>query len=123
MNSTRAWAVISAVAQYVLAAGCLCVALYFAVEGLDASRWPAVLIFLIFGGALIPGMSKWVSKASKWAPLAFCLAVGCVAAYFVWPTGITDMPLGAITFGALLRAIGAGLIMLVALYIGVICTD
>jgi hypothetical protein len=41
------------------------------------------------------------------------LVLGLAAAYFVWPTGITDVALGAMTFGQLLRvfaAVGIGLV-------------
>jgi hypothetical protein len=41
------------------------------------------------------------------------LCVGVLAAYFLWPAGITDLPLGVITFGALLRAIGSALVLAV----------
>jgi hypothetical protein len=42
------------------------------------------------------------------------LAIGFPAAYWVWPSGITDLTLASITFGALLRAIGSGVIALVS---------
>jgi hypothetical protein len=35
------------------------------------------------------------------------LCIGLGLAYFVWPAGVSDTPLGAMTFGALLRAIVA----------------
>jgi hypothetical protein len=45
------------------------------------------------------------------------LAIGFVIAYWVWPAGITDLPLAAVTFGALLRAIASGVMALVTLYL------
>lgn len=41
------------------------------------------------------------------------LAIGFAATYWVWPNGITDLTLASITFGALLRAIGSGVIAIV----------
>ncbi len=41
------------------------------------------------------------------------LAIGFAAAYWVWPSGITDLTLASITFGAVLRA-GSGVIALVS---------
>jgi len=35
------------------------------------------------------------------------LIIGFAAAYFLWPTGITSVPLAAVTVGQLLRALGA----------------
>ena len=35
------------------------------------------------------------------------LIIGLAAAYFLWPTGITDIPLAALTLGKLFRAFGA----------------
>lgn len=40
------------------------------------------------------------------------LAIGLAAAYWVWPSGITDLTLSTITFGVLLRAIVSGVIAL-----------
>lgn len=42
------------------------------------------------------------------------LAIALAAAYWVWPSGITDLTLVSITFGALSRAIASGLIALVS---------
>jgi hypothetical protein len=53
-------------------------------------------------------------------PLVTMLVIGCVAAYFVWPPGISmDTALGAVTVGAFLRMSGAGLLVLMAIYVGV----
>lgn len=41
-------------------------------------------------------------------------AIGLAASYWVWPNGITDLSLTSITFGALLRAIASGAIVLVS---------
>ena len=49
----------------------------------------------------------------------FVLAIGWVVAYWIWPKGITDLPLAAITLGALLRALAAGAIALIVLIFGV----
>ena len=35
------------------------------------------------------------------------LAIGFAIAYWVWPAGATDTPLGSMTFGTLLQAIGS----------------
>ncbi len=43
------------------------------------------------------------------------LAGGCVVAYWVWPAGVTDLTLAAITFGQVLRAIGSAVAVLVGL--------
>jgi hypothetical protein len=40
------------------------------------------------------------------------LVLGLAAAYFVWPAGIIDVALGAITFGQLLRIFAAAAIAL-----------
>ena len=40
------------------------------------------------------------------------LAIGLLAAYWVWPNGITDLTIASITLGALLRAVGSGVIAL-----------
>jgi hypothetical protein len=45
------------------------------------------------------------------------LAIGFAAAYWVWPAGIADVPLAAVTFGALMHAIGSGLIVLATLVV------
>lgn len=42
------------------------------------------------------------------------LVIGLAAAYWIWPTGISDMTLASITFAALLRAIGSAVIALVS---------
>ena len=55
------------------------------------------------------------AQASVRVIAAIVLAIGLVAAYWVWPSGITDQALAAITFGALLRAIASGAIAVVAL--------
>lgn len=46
-------------------------------------------------------------------------AIGLAAAYWVWPSGITDLTLSTITFGALLRAIASGVIVLASCAIAV----
>ncbi len=40
--------------------------------------------------------------------------IGLAASYWVWPSGITDLTLTSITFGALLRAIASAAIVLVS---------
>ena len=47
------------------------------------------------------------------------LVVGLAVAYWVWPEGITALPLASITFGALLRAIASGAISLIFLFVAV----
>jgi len=59
---------------------------------------------------------------SMW-PLLIVLAIGCVPAYFVWPSGVMDAQLSAITVGALLRMIGTAAVLLVAAVIGVLLSD
>jgi hypothetical protein len=49
----------------------------------------------------------------------FELAVGFGIAYWLWPTGIADVPLSSITLGALLRALGAIIVGLIALIFAV----
>lgn len=41
------------------------------------------------------------------------LAIGLAVAYWVWPSGITELTLASITFGTLSRAIASGVIALV----------
>jgi hypothetical protein len=41
------------------------------------------------------------------------LVIGLSAAYWVWPSGITELTLASMKFGALLRAIASGLIVIV----------
>lgn len=38
------------------------------------------------------------------------LGIGLAIAYWVWPTGATDLTLASMTFGTFLRAIGSGAI-------------
>ena len=45
------------------------------------------------------------------------LVVGLAVACWVWPDGITALPLSSITLGALLRAIASGSIGLIFLFI------
>ena len=59
-------------------------------------------------------ISNEEAQASTRVTAAILLAIGLAAAYWVWPSGITDTPLGAMTFGALLRAIASGAIALVS---------
>lgn len=47
------------------------------------------------------------------------LAIGWAAAYWVWPTGIMDAPLGSVTVMASLRMLGAGALVVFALYTAV----
>jgi len=62
---------------------------------------------------------KFVSNESAQAKVrvmaAVLLGIGAAAAYWVWPAGITDLPLAAITFGALLRAGASSVIVLLVL--------
>jgi hypothetical protein len=46
---------------------------------------------------------------------AVLLGIGWAAAFWVWPDGITDLPLAAIRLGAFLRAIASGVIAFLAL--------
>ena len=47
-------------------------------------------------------------------PIAFVfLAIGLALAYWIWPSGITDLTLSAITFGAVLRALASCVVVLV----------
>lgn len=57
------------------------------------------------------------AQASVRIIAAIILAIGFVAAYWVWPGGITDQTLAAITFGGLLRAIASGAIAVAALVV------
>ena len=56
-------------------------------------------------------------------PLVIVLAIGCVTVYFIWPTGTIDMPLGVIKVSTFLRMMGAGLGLLVAVYVGAMLSD
>lgn len=38
---------------------------------------------------------------------AILFAIGLAVAYWVWPTGITDLPIASVPFGSFLRVIGA----------------
>ena len=58
--------------------------------------------------------AKWTARVTA----AVFLGIGWAAAYWVWPAGITDLPLAAIKFGALLRAIASGAIAIVTLGLG-----
>jgi hypothetical protein len=54
---------------------------------------------------------------------AVFLGIGGAAAYWIWPEGITDLPLASIKFGGLLRAIGSGVIAFIALCLAVSMLD
>ncbi len=54
------------------------------------------------------------AQATVRAVAVVLLAIGLAAAYWVWPSGITDLTLASITFGALLRAIASGAIAIVS---------
>lgn len=43
------------------------------------------------------------------------LALGFGAAYWAWPSGITDLPLGSVTIGQLLWALASGAIVLITI--------
>lgn len=47
--------------------------------------------------------------------LIFCAGLGA-GAYLIWPDGITDLPLAAITLGALLKAIGSALMAIACFF-------
>jgi uncharacterized protein YjeT (DUF2065 family) len=47
----------------------------------------------------------------------FLLCLGLGIAYFLWPSGVLDTTLGAMTFGALIRVIGSVAIGLGALVV------
>lgn len=49
---------------------------------------------------------------------AIVMAIGLAVAYLIWPSGITDLPLGSIAFGSLLRAIGAGVVAVAFFILG-----
>jgi hypothetical protein len=46
---------------------------------------------------------------------AVLLGIGVAIAYWVWPAGITDLPLTQITFGSFIRVAASGAITLAAL--------
>ena len=46
-------------------------------------------------------------------PLLIVLAIGCVPAYFVWPSGVMDMPLSADIVGDFVRMVGTAAVLLV----------
>ena len=50
------------------------------------------------------------ARNTAWAVGAIVFAIGLAVAYWIWPSGIADIPLGSIAFGSLLRAIGAGVV-------------
>jgi hypothetical protein len=41
------------------------------------------------------------------------LAIGAIAAYFIWPSGIGDVPLASLTLGMLAKAAGSVVVLLV----------
>ena len=43
------------------------------------------------------------------------LAIGAIAAYFIWPSGIGDVPLASLTLGMLAKAAGSVAVLLIAL--------
>jgi len=43
-------------------------------------------------------------------------AIGLVIAYFVWPSGVTEVPLSSVTVGGWLRMLASGAITLAFLY-------
>jgi len=45
------------------------------------------------------------------------LFLGLAAAYWIWPAGIADVPLAAITIGVLFRVIASGVIAFFTLYV------
>ena len=63
--------------------------------------------------------NKFVSNESAQATVrvlaTVLLGIGLAAAYWVWPTGVTDLSLANVTFGAFLRAIASGVIAIIAL--------
>ena len=60
-------------------------------------------------------MSNESAQRVVWAVASVLLGIGWIVAYWVWPSGITDLPLASITFGELLRAIASGVIALITL--------
>lgn len=52
------------------------------------------------------------AQATTRAVAVVFFAFGLAAAYLVWPSGITDLTLTSITFGALLRSIASGTLVL-----------
>jgi hypothetical protein len=59
---------------------------------------------------------------SLW-PLVIVLTIGCVPAYFVWPSGIMDTPLSAVTVGDFFRMIAMAAVLLVAAVTGAMLSD
>ncbi len=49
---------------------------------------------------------------------AIVFSIGLAVAYWIWPSGITDLPLASISFGSLLRAMGAAVVAVAFLVIG-----
>ena len=60
--------------------------------------------------------NEQAQRTTRWIA-AVLFAIGLVIAYAVWPAGVVDQPLGAVTFGALLRSIGAVIVVLGALFV------
>ena len=55
-------------------------------------------------GAKIAGVVFYLIFAALWA----------AGAFWLWPNGVTDIPLSSLTLGGLLRAAGAALMGLIA---------
>lgn len=62
---------------------------------------------------------KFISNESAQASVrvmaTVLFGIGLVIAYGIWPTGVSDVPLANMTFGALLQAIASGAIAVIPL--------
>ena len=63
--------------------------------------------------------NEQAQATTRFVALIF-LAIGWSIAYWVWPNGIMDVPIGGITVGTLLQAIASGVIALFALFLAVL---
>lgn len=55
------------------------------------------------------------ARLTVWLVSAVILALGLGAAYWIWPSGAIDLPLSAMTLGALLRVVGSIVVALGAM--------
>jgi hypothetical protein len=104
---------LEAVSRLLIAAFCGSAA-YYALQSHEPFGW--LWAVLLAGGGI-------VALFKKWSVLVISLAAGGIAAWFIWPSGVLDTPLAAMTIGMLLRMLGAVVVPLIALYIGVAITD
>jgi len=73
--------------------------------------------------AVAEGFGMHRVRGMSFVPLVIFMFIGAVAAIFIWPKVGMDTALGSITLGEFLRIIGAGFVVLVALWIGVMLSD